>query len=142
MALAPLGLLAHARGLQYVEPARRHQMRRTCLPGASWRSRKRPAAPHPPLLPVSSVLVPPPPPPFASVSLPSARYKFNSRMDQPPGSLNGGNNLPFDLDAIDAEPVNPLNVSVWDWRQLGKVTPAKDQGEVRGARGQRAWCRT
>lgn len=58
------------------------------------------------------------------------RSKFNSRMDRPPGSLNGGTLPPADLDAIDAQPVKPSNVTVWDWRRLGKVTPAKDQGDV------------
>ncbi len=127
-ALAPLGLLAHAHGLQRVDPARRNKMRTPCLPGALWRARERPAAPHPPLLPVSSLPFPSSASPLR-LRMPSpARYKFNSRMDPPPGSLNGGNNLPIDLYAIDAEPVNPSNVTVWDWRQLGKVTPAKGPG--------------
>ncbi|KAL4422483.1 hypothetical protein ABPG75_008680 [Micractinium tetrahymenae] len=61
-------------------------------------------------------------------------YKFNSRMDQSNSPLNGGTIPPKDLDAIDAEPVNPSNISAWDWRLLGKVTPAKDQGECAGCR--------
>lgn len=47
-----------------------------------------------------------------------------------PGPPNGGFIKPGDFDTWDTEPPKKSNVTEWDWRLLGKVTPAKDQGEV------------